>query len=235
MILRIRNWGKYQHYKDRCPPWIKLHFQLLSSRDWVALADASRVLAVACMLVASQSDGEPGEFEADPAYLKRVAYLNSEPDFKPLINCGFLEVVDGVLADASGCKRMQAKATTEAYKATETETENTCTADAGAGQEATKAENCPQQQIIAIYHELLPELPPVHEWPDAGAAQLRARWRSAPERQSLDWWRNFFSYVKESDFLMGRKADFQASLGWLVKASNFAKVVNGNYENRSRP
>ena len=109
---------------------------------------------------------------------------------------------------------------------------NAGTADAGAGQGATKAENCPQTQIIALYHELLPELPPAREWPDANAAQLRARWRSTPERQSLDWWRKFFGYVHESDFLMGRKTDFQASLGWLVKASNFAKVVNGNYENR---
>ena len=108
----------------------------------------------------------------------------------------------------------------------------TGTADAGAGQGATKAENCPQAQIIALYHELLPELPPAREWPEANAAQLRARWRSTPERQSLDWWRKFFGYVHESDFLMGRKTDFQASLGWLVKASNFAKVVNGNYENR---
>lgn len=91
---------------------------------------------------------------------------------------------------------------------------------------------CPQTQIIALYHELLPELPPAREWPEANASQLRARWRSLPERQSLDWWRKFFGYVRESDFLMGRKTDFQASLMWLVKAANFAKVVNGNYENR---
>lgn len=109
---------------------------------------------------------------------------------------------------------------------------NTGTADAGAGQGASGAENCPQTQIIALYHELLPELPPAREWPDANAAQLRARWRSSLDRQSLDWWRKFFGYVSKSDFLMGRKTDFQASLGWLVKASNFAKVVNGNYENR---
>jgi len=71
------------------------------------------------MLVASQSDGEPGQFEADVAYLKRVAYLNTEPDFKPLIDCGFLEIVDGALADASGCKQKLANRTTE----TETEKE----------------------------------------------------------------------------------------------------------------
>ena len=29
MILRILNWEKFQHYKVRRPPWIKLHHSLL--------------------------------------------------------------------------------------------------------------------------------------------------------------------------------------------------------------
>ena len=110
-ILRVKNWSKYQHYKDRCPPWIKLHFTTLSSRDWVMLNDSERVLAIACMLLASQSELPNGEFLADPDYFKRVAYLNKKPDFNSLINSGFLEV-------ASECKQVLAKATTE----TETET-----------------------------------------------------------------------------------------------------------------
>lgn len=115
--LRIKNWSRYQHYKDRNPPWIKLHFTTLSSRDWVMLNDTERVLAIACMLLASQSDMENGEFIADPDYFQRVAYLSTKPDFNPLIKSGFLEVVK---ADDSGCKRTLAKATTEteaeAYK-----------------------------------------------------------------------------------------------------------------------
>lgn len=91
---------------------------------------------------------------------------------------------------------------------------------------------CPQQEIIALYHEILPALPPVREW--TGDADLRARWRSSPERQSLDWWRTFFAYIAKSPFLMGERGDFQASLGWIVRAKNFAKIVNGNYEERAR-
>jgi hypothetical protein len=99
MSYRVKNWLTFQHYKDRNPPWIKLHFSLLSSRDWVMLDDASRVLAVACMLIASRNKGE---IPADPAYLKRVAYLNKTPNFKPLVDCGFLE-------SASTCKQEQAE------------------------------------------------------------------------------------------------------------------------------
>lgn len=88
-MLRVRNWDRFQHYKkDRTPPWIKLHYDLLSSETWVSLDDASRVLAIACMLIASRNNGcVPNK----PAYVQRVAYLNAPPDFEPLISIGFLE------------------------------------------------------------------------------------------------------------------------------------------------
>lgn len=116
---RVKNWRQFQHYKDRNPPWIKLHFALLSSQDWVTLDDASRVLAIACMLIASRNDGL---IPADPAYIKRVAYLSRTPNFKPLIDCGFLE-------SASGCKQMLAEFRPE----TETETEKKPVASAPSG------------------------------------------------------------------------------------------------------
>ena len=108
MAYRVKNWRQFQHYRDRNPPWIKLHFSILSSADWVLLDDASRVLAVTCMLIASRNEGV---IPNNPAYLKRVAYLKNV-DFKPLISCGFLE-------PASSCKQEQAEFRPE----TETETE----------------------------------------------------------------------------------------------------------------
>ena len=95
-MYKIKNWDNYQHYKTRCPPWIKLHFTLLSSEDWVCLDDSSRVLAIVCMLLASRDEKKDGSFNSDPKYIRRVAYLNDDPNFKPLLACGFL-----VQADAS--------------------------------------------------------------------------------------------------------------------------------------
>lgn len=101
MQYRVKNWTTFQHYKDRNPPWIKLHFSLLSSRDWVTLDDASRVLAVACMLIASRNDGQIDASEGGLEYLQRVGYLNKKPNLKPLIDCGFLEPASTMQADAS--------------------------------------------------------------------------------------------------------------------------------------
>ena len=103
----VRNWRKYQHYTDRNPPWIKLHFEILSSEDWVMLADDSRVLLIASMLIASRNQGKVPN---NPEYIRRVCHLK-KVDFKPLIDIGFLEC-------ASSCKQMQAefRPETEAYK-----------------------------------------------------------------------------------------------------------------------
>lgn len=118
MIYTVRNWNNFQHYKDRNPPWIKLHFSLLSSADWVTLDDASRVLAVACMLVASRNEGKIDGSDKGLTYLQRVAYLNKKPNLKPLIDCGFLESASAMLADAS-TKQANASLYTETYKPTE--------------------------------------------------------------------------------------------------------------------
>ena len=124
MVYKVKNWTEFQHYRDRNPPWIKLHFSLLASEDWVTLDDASRVLAVACMLIASRNNGEVPN---NPDYMRRVAYLNSTPNFKPLIDCGFLECASNMLADASAmladASNLQANARPETETETETETE----------------------------------------------------------------------------------------------------------------
>lgn len=87
----VKNWSKYQHYRDRNPPWIKLHKELLTSETWVNGDDASRALAVAIMLLAAATDNR---IKADPAYIQRVAYLNSTPNLQPLIDSDFIEIID---------------------------------------------------------------------------------------------------------------------------------------------
>lgn len=93
---------------------------------------------------------------------------------------------------------------------------------------------CPHAEIIALYHELLPSLRQVRTWEGKRPKHLQARWREDFERQNLDWWGRFFGYVAKSDFLMGRKTDFAADLEWLIAPSNFAKVIEGKYENARR-
>jgi len=55
--MQIRNWKKFQHFKDRKPPWVKLYRDILDDLDWHELdATASKVL-IMCWLIASEDDG----------------------------------------------------------------------------------------------------------------------------------------------------------------------------------
>lgn len=104
----------------------------------------------------------------------------------------------------------------------------------GGGGGRAEAPACPHQAIVDLYHELLPANPRVKVWNEERQANLRARWREDPKRQSLDYWRRFFEHVSASEFLTGRAAGkdrrpFFADLGWLVLPSNFVKVIENKY------
>ena len=98
---------------------------------------------------------------------------------------------------------------------------------------ANAADPCPHAEIISAYHELLPTMPAVREWTDTRKSLLRSRWREKAERQSVDWWRGFFADVSKSDFLCGRTdKPFTCSLEWMLKPTNFTKIIEGFYIGR---
>jgi hypothetical protein len=93
---------------------------------------------------------------------------------------------------------------------------------------------CPHEEIRKLYNSVLSELPNCIARNKTFDGYLKSRWREDDSRQSLDWWERFFKTVKESDFLMGRtKTPFTASLDWIVRPTNFTKILNGNYKNKN--
>lgn len=95
-----------------------------------------------------------------------------------------------------------------------------------------KVTKCPHKDIVNLYHEILPSLSKVKEWTPKRQGYLKTVWSGNESRQSLDYWKRFFTYVSKSDFLMGRSNDFKADLEWLVKPSNFIKIIEKKYENK---
>jgi hypothetical protein len=89
---------------------------------------------------------------------------------------------------------------------------------------------CPYQAIVNLFNSMLPDLPNVSLITDERKKTIRARWATSDKTQSLDWWEDFFLLVRQSDFLMGRAKDsFRASFDWVIKKSNFVKIIEGNY------
>jgi len=96
------------------------------------------------------------------------------------------------------------------------------------------AASCPHEEIIELYHQILPTGRRVRIWNDTRMAKLRARWKEDPKRQSLEWWAKFFNYIAESHFLSGKTATtgrppFELDLEWIVSPANFVKIVEGKY------
>jgi hypothetical protein len=100
MNLVPKKWAEFQHYKDRSPPWIKLHRELLNNRDFMCLPLASKALAPLLWLLASES--KDGTFDADLDELNfrlRIDKKDLVEGLKPLIDKGFFIDASGVLAD----------------------------------------------------------------------------------------------------------------------------------------
>ena len=57
MAARVKDWKKFQHFKDRRPPWIKLYRDLLDDPDWHELSGDEAKALVMIWLVASENDG----------------------------------------------------------------------------------------------------------------------------------------------------------------------------------
>ena len=123
MRLIPKNWGDFQHYKDRAPPWIKLHKGLLDDSAFQRLPTASRALAPMLWLLASEQ--KDGSFDADHAELA-FRLRQTEKEIKdaltPLISKGFFILVQDASKPIAQCKP-DAMPETEERQRTETEGE----------------------------------------------------------------------------------------------------------------
>ena len=102
-LIKPKNWAKFQHYKNRNPPWIKLHKDILDDYDWWQLPVASRALAPCLWILASCYDD--GIFDASNDVLSfrfRMTESEIEKSLKPLIDNGYFIVASNTLAD---CKQ----------------------------------------------------------------------------------------------------------------------------------
>jgi len=124
MLLQPKNWAVFQHYKDRCPPWIKLHRDLLNNRAYICLPIASKALAPMLWLLASES--KDGVFDGsldELVFRLHITPKEYQDGVKPLIDKDFFVVVSGVLAE----RKQVAIPETEGETETETEAKKRAT------------------------------------------------------------------------------------------------------------
>jgi len=55
--MKIKNWTKFQHFKDRRPPWVKLYRDILDDIEWHELDPLAAKVLVMLWLIASEDEG----------------------------------------------------------------------------------------------------------------------------------------------------------------------------------
>jgi hypothetical protein len=87
MGYMVKNWVKFQHYRNRRPPWIKLHRSILDDPDYLRLPVASMALAPLVWLLASENGGA---VDCDVAFRTRLPLDVVAIGLKGLVKAGFL-------------------------------------------------------------------------------------------------------------------------------------------------
>ena len=106
--------------------------------------------------------------------------------------------------------------------------------------------SCPYEEIVALYHELMPDNPRVKVINEARKRNIKARWTEAAKLQcapfgyktredGLKAWRAFFEVCADSDFLTGKtqswngRPPFIADIDFIMSPSGFAKTLENKY------
>ena len=183
MLLQPKNWAVFQHYKDRCPPWIKLHRDLLNDRVFMCLPIASKALAPLLWLLASEA--KDGKFDGsldELVFRLHISPKEYEDGVKPLIDKGFFIIASGVLAESSQV------AIPETEGETERETETKERKKTQRGSRLPTDFQIPDDWVSFCQTER-PDLQ-AHKVFD----NFKDYWVAAPKGTKLDWsatWRNW--------------------------------------------
>lgn len=220
-VLRLvpKNWDTFQHYRDRCPPWIKLHRDLLNDRAFIMLPTASKALAPLLWLLASES--KDGSFNASLQELEfRLRMSSSE------ISSGLKSLIDaGFFLDAS---TMLAPCLQDAIPETEGEGEGEAEREADLIVELPsddQPENAVKvSDVVEYWNEVAERIgkPKVLRLNDSRKQMVKARIK----QNSIDDFLLVFRNIERSDFLRNWKA---MGFDWVFKAANFQKILEGNY------
>jgi hypothetical protein len=102
----VKDFDKFQHYKDRAPPWIKLYNSTLDSYEFAKLSDAARFHLLAIMLLASRSGNK---IPYDPVWVSGRINSTEPVQLDVLVDAGFLELNQPLQALGHVASTMQAK------------------------------------------------------------------------------------------------------------------------------
>lgn len=100
------------------------------------------------------------------------------------------------------------------------------------GKDSIGKDRIGEYQLIAdMYNDTCVSFPKVTTLSDARKKAIKARLKT----YTIDDFKKLFTMAEDSDFLKGKNdKDWSANFDWLIKDSNMAKVLDGQYRNRAK-
>jgi len=87
------------------------------------------------------------------------------------------------------------------------------------------------EYIYEKFQEICTSLPKPKKLTDTRNKAIKSRLKEYSKDDILD----VLNKVQQSDFLSGRNSEWIASFDWIFKPSNFVKILEDNYVNKSKP
>lgn len=121
-MLKIKNWSSMQSYKDRRPPWIRLHKTLLDDFEFHSMSVNARALLPMLWLLASEDEDPVSGLLRDGyekiAFRLRMQKKDVESGILECVNSGFIERLNEHFEQVTGSSQIRNQTVTP-----ETETE----------------------------------------------------------------------------------------------------------------
>ena len=96
--------------------------------------------------------------------------------------------------------------------------------------EQSPTRNTPYELIVNLFHEICVTLPAVKILSDSRKSSVRQRFKEF----DIDKFESVFRKVNDSEFLSGRNGKWtNCNFDWIMKQSNFIKILEGNYDNKN--
>lgn len=218
MSIKIKNWHKFQHFKDRRPPWIKLYRELLDDRQFHALSGDDTKSLIMLWLLASENFGKLPDMESIAFRLRK-----SEDEIKLTVSrlCGWLEQDDiGLISERYHDDTPE----TETETIPETEGEAEREGEKGEFSAAVEAYN-----FVAMKHTL----PRCQNLTEARKKALRRRLK---ESGGVEGWKHACDLLDRSAFLTGKNdRGWRANFDFMLQAKSFTKLMEGGYDSFKSP
>lgn len=87
-FLSLKNFEKYQHYKQRNPPWVKVHKTMLGDPEFMKLSATMKYVYIGLIILASETDNRVLNDRSFIAH--RLCIQASDIDLNALYRSGFL-------------------------------------------------------------------------------------------------------------------------------------------------